>query len=86
MQNTSNKNKYRYFLYSSTQYRDRVNIEKNIGKVFIPGVVIYKGKKYEFTEITTDPSKSMYADKKIVAEGYIETMKYTQPKHIWGAS
>lgn len=86
MQNSKNKNTYRYFLYSSTQYKDRLEIEKKIGKVFIPGVVIYKGKKKEFTEITTDPSRCMYADKKIVAEGYIEDMKYTQPRHEWGAS
>lgn len=86
MQSTKNKNTYRYFLYSSTQYRDRVEIEKKIGKIFVPGVVIYKGKKYEFTEIATDPSKCIYADKKIVAEGDIEKMKYTLPIHKWGAS
>lgn len=86
MQNTNNKNSYRYFLYSSTQYKDRLEIEKKIGKIFVPGVVIYKGKKHKFTEITTDPSRCMYADKKIVAEGYLENIKYTQPIHKWGAS
>lgn len=75
---------YRYFLYSSSQHQDRINIEKKIGKEFQPGVVYYKGKKYQYTEITTDPEKCLYPDKKVVAEGDITTMKYTKPKHVWG--
>lgn len=82
----SNTKTYRYFLYSASQYKERLDIEKKIGKIFVPGTVFYQGKKYQFTEMTDDPNKCIYADCKVVAQGYIEDMKYNLPQHKWGAS
>ena len=78
------KKKYRYFLYSASQYKERLNIEKTIGKTYVPGVVYYKGKKYNYTEIVDDVNKSRYPDAEVVAEGYIEDLKYEKSKHKWG--
>lgn len=78
------KKKYRYFLYSSSQYKERLDIERNIGRTYVPGVVYYKGRKYDYTEIVDDVSKARYPDSKVVAEGYLEDLKYEKSKHNWG--
>ena len=41
---TLNRKHYRYFIYSETQYKERVEIEKKIGRAYKPGTVVYKGK------------------------------------------
>ena len=76
--------RYVYFMYSSFQYKDRLDIERKIGKTYIPGQVVYKGKKFQFTEIVEDVNTVRYSDAKIVAEGYIDEMQYTDSKHVWG--
>ena len=77
------KNK-RYFLYSKSQHNLRVEVDKKIKKVFTPGKVFSKGKWVQYTEISQKPTNS-YADTKVVAEGYIEDMKYQNPTSVWGA-
>ena len=62
----------------------RADVDKNINKVFIPGKVFNKGKWHIYTEISSTPSNK-YADSKIVAEGYIEDMKYQNHTSVWGA-
>lgn len=81
---TTNAKKYRYFLYSKSQHNMREDVDKNINKVFIPGKVFNKGKWHIYTEISSTPSNK-YADSKIVAEGYIEDMKYQNHTSVWGA-
>ena len=81
MEEKSNKT-YRYFLYSKEQYKQRLEIEKQIGRVFIPGKVLSKGSWHQFTDISTNPSNS-FADSKIVAEGYLEDMKYANHNSQW---
>ena len=76
--------RYVYFIYSSFQYKERLEIESKIGKKYIPGIVYYKGKGLEYTEIVTDINTLRHSDAKVVAEGYIEDMKYTDSKHVWG--
>ena len=81
---TTNPKRYRYFLYSKQQHKMREEIDKGINKVFVPGKVFSKGRWATFTEISTTPSNS-FADSKIVAEGYIEDMKYQNNTSRWGA-
>ena len=75
---------YKYFMFSSQQYSDRLAIEKRIGKVYEPGTVVYKGKRCRYTEIVTDPESSRYADAQLVAEGYLDKLQYTPSTHNWG--
>lgn len=80
---TANVKRYRYFLYSKSQHAMRTEVDKKINKKFSPGKVFSKGKWVQYTEISLKPVNS-YADTKIVAEGYLEDMKYQNPSSIWG--
>lgn len=75
--------RYRYFLYSKTQHSMRVDVDKKINKVFTPGKVFVRGRWAQFTEMSLSP-KNSYADTKVVAEGYLEDMKYQNPTSTWG--
>lgn len=81
---TAKAKRYRYFLYSKSQHTMRIEVDKKINKTFSPGKVINKGKWVPYTEISLKPTNS-YADTKIVAEGYLEDMKYQNPTSVWGA-
>ena len=72
---------YKYFYYSSEQLKLRVELEKKRGRNFIVGHIIVNGVKKPFTELTTKDS-SRYPDAKLVAEGEVETMRYTEPEAI----
>lgn len=76
--------KYRYFMYSETQRKEKTNIEKTLNRKYNPGYVIYKGKKHLYTEIVTNVANCRYADAKLVAEGNLEDLKYTHSTHDWG--
>lgn len=73
---------YRYFLYSRDQHKTRVEIEKTIGRTFVPGKVLINGQWKTFTEISSTPNNS-FADATLVAEGYIEDMKYSNHSSKW---
>ncbi len=73
---------FRYFLYSRDQHKMRVEIEKGIGKAFTPGKVLINGQWKLFTEISANPNNS-FADAKIVAQGYLEDMKYKNHTSNW---
>ena len=75
--------RYRYFLYSKSQHTIRKEIDKRINKIFTPGKVFTNGNWVQFTEISTKPNNS-YADTKVIAEGYLEDMKYQKPSSKWG--
>lgn len=83
METAKVKNK-RYFLYSKSQHNMRVEVDKKINKVFSPGKVFSRGKWVMYTEISLKPTNS-FADAKVVAEGYLEDMKYQNPTSVWGA-
>ena len=68
---------YKYFIYSASQMRERTQIEKNIGRKFIPGTVVVGATKHQYTELS-DTGNSRYSDAKIVAEGDINKMNYTR--------
>lgn len=74
--------KYKYFIYSNQQYKERCKIEAEIGMTYIPGRVIKNGKWNDFTEMTDNPSFERYSDSKVVASGYINEMRYEQEKRV----
>lgn len=76
--------RYKYFLYSREQYTLRKNIENARNKDYVPGKVMNKGRWRDFTEICESPSNS-YSDATVVAEGYIETIKYQPERTDWRA-
>lgn len=80
---TGTTKRYRYFLYSQSQYIFKTETEEKIGKTYIPGRVLASGRWKDFTEISTTPSNNKFADAKIVAEGYLEDMTYQMSKSEW---
>lgn len=81
---TTKTKRYRYFLYSKTQHNMRTEVDKKINKIFTPGKVFNRGRWVPYTEISVSPVNS-YADTKVVAEGYLEDMKYQNHSSVWGA-
>ena len=73
----NNSDDYRYFIYSTSQMRDRIDIEKNIGKVFVPGTVVVGSRKLKYTELSKTGT-SRYSDAIIVAQGNLSKMSYTK--------
>lgn len=71
---------YKYFLYSASQLNKRKELESRMGKTFIPGTVLYKGKKLIYTEISSVANPSHIPDSKIVAQGEVPGIKYTPSK------
>ena len=82
---TANKKRYRYFLYSKAQHQSRTEVDRKINKVFTPGKVFNRGRWIPYTEISIEPKNSLYADTKIVAQGYLEDMTYRPHTSVWGA-
>jgi hypothetical protein len=72
---------YKYFIFSASQLKDRSEIEKSIGKTFKPGEVAVGPKKKKYTEMNSTGT-SRYSDAKIVAEGDISKMKYTDIRSV----
>ena len=76
---------YRYFIYSKYQHDMRVQVDKNINKVFTPGKVLVRGNWVPYTTLTNDPDTVNFPDAKIVIEGNINDINYQEPTSIWGA-
>ena len=83
MATVGTEKRYRYFLFSQSQYQLRTETEETLGKTYIPGKVLSKGRWRNFTEISSTPSNNKYADAKIVAEGYLVNMEYVMNKSEW---
>lgn len=79
-----NDNNYRYFFFSKS-YIDEVNeIEKKMGKFLQSGTVIVNGSLKEFNILSKTKNMDRYTDAILVAEGNINKMTYTMPKHKIG--
>ena len=74
---------YRYFLYSQEQYKLRKQTEANLGKTYIPGQVLVNGRWKDYTEISSRPSNYKFADAKIIAEGYLDSVNYKKATNEW---
>lgn len=77
---------YKYFLYSATQYKARVQIEKNMKKQYIPGKVLVRGQWKDYTEISNNPSNNRFSDTIIITEGYIDNINYTKSRSMLAAN
>ena len=69
----------RYFIYSKEEFKQRTEVEANLGKKFYAGSLVIKGKTKKFTQIVKNLDNIIYPDFKIIAEADIETAKYTKP-------
>ena len=74
---------YKFFLYSNQQMKERKDVEKRIGKTYIPGTVLVNGTWKEYTEISPT-SNSSYSDAKLIIEGDISNIKYKKSSSAWG--
>lgn len=83
-ENVSSTNKrFRYFLYSQSQHKSRTEIEKGIGKTYVPGQILVNGRWKPYTEISITASNNRFADAKLVASGYLEDLTYKQSESVW---
>jgi len=71
---------YKYFLYSQDQIKEKDNVLKSSGKVFVPGTVVVNGVKRQFTQLSNDPTMPRFIDTKIIAQGEMSSFTYTLPK------
>ena len=75
-------NNYKYFLYSHQYFKERNSIESKMNRAFVCGTVVVNGTLKEFDIISDVPDIKKYPDVRIIAEGDIETMKYTKPSIV----
>ncbi len=74
---------YVYFLYSADQFNLRTEVEAKVNKKFICGKVLVNGNWEQFTQISASPNSAMFADSKVVAEGYKNKMKFEECSSQW---
>lgn len=74
------KDKYMYFMYSSEHISKRDEIENKIGRRFECGTVVVNGIKKKFSFLGSDKRfMHMYPDAKLIAEGNLSKLQYTEP-------
>lgn len=76
-----NNDKIVYFLYSEEQVKEKNEILKKVGKVFVPGTVYIGMSRKNFSQMS-DKDSMKYIDTKIVAKGYKNQMKFDLPKTV----
>lgn len=76
-----NNDKIVYFLYSEEQVKEKNEILKKVGKVFVPGTVYVGMSRKNFSQMS-DKDSMKYIDTKIVAKGYKNQMKFDLPKTV----
>lgn len=69
----------RYFIYSKSQFNERKEIEKKLGKKFYPGYIIIHGVRQPVTQITKNLQNIRYTDYKLVATADINKANYMEP-------
>ncbi len=70
----------KYFIYSATQYKLKVELEAKLGKKYVPGTVLVRGTPKQYTELTDNPNSIQFPDSEVVWAGDIRQAKYTEPK------
>lgn len=71
--------RYKYFLYSDEQLKEKTEILAKTGKTFTPGTVVVNGTRQKFTQLSDKPTLGRFIDTKIVAEGYVDKFTFTEP-------
>lgn len=74
---------YKYFLYSRQQFLLRTEVEAKLGKTYIPGKVMYKGRWRDFTEISDTPTNNKFSDAKVITEGDLDKIQYQNATFEW---
>lgn len=74
---------YKYFLYSRQQYLLRTEVEAKLGKTYIPGKVLYRGRWRDYTEISDSPTNNKFSDAKVITEGYLNNIEYKNATFEW---
>ena len=70
---------YRYFIYSSTQKKDKEKIYKQANREYQPGSVIVRGSSKPFTDILLNVESCPYSDAQVVIQGDIRKIQYISP-------
>lgn len=68
---------YQYFHFSLDQMNERKLTFDKLNKVYIPGTVVFNGEVHEFTARGPDKKLPRYADAKLVAEGELKELTFT---------
>lgn len=74
------QNRYVYFLFSEEYQKEKSKILSAVGKVFEPGTVVVNGVRKKYVYMSDTPTIPRMIDTKIVTEGYLNTITYTEPK------
>lgn len=74
---------YKYFLFSQQQFLLRSEVEAKLGRTYIPGKVMYKGRWRDFTEISDTPTNNKFADAKVITEGYLDKVQFKNATFEW---
>ena len=79
-----NKNENVAFIYSEIHEQNEKEIAKKIGKTFLCGDVSVGANTKKFSKLIKSSEinqfVSMYPDAKIIAEGVLSSMRYTETK------
>lgn len=67
-----------YFVKSNDQQKEQAAIAAKLGGRYKLGVVVYKGKRLEYTEKMSNPNLSRYSDHVVVAQG--DNLQFEEPR------
>lgn len=71
----------KYFLYSKEQHKKRTELERKIGRKYVPGKIFINGNEEIYTEINTKYN-DRFKDTRIVYYGEESEVKFTKPSVI----
>ena len=74
----ASKSSYKYFHFSLDQMKERKATFDKLNKDYVPGTVVYNGRVYEYTNMGDNRVLPRYTDARLVAEGDIKEMTYTE--------
>lgn len=69
---------FKYFMFSSTQLKKKIELATNIGQTYVPGKVFIGNNVKQFTDIISDPKNSTYSDSIIVTRGDTRNINYKE--------
>ena len=68
----------KYFLYSKEQHKKRIELERKIGRKYIPGKIFINGNEEIYTEMNTKYN-DRFKDTRVVYYGEESEVKFTKP-------
>lgn len=71
----------KYFLYSKEQHKKRTELERKIGRKYIPGKIFINGNEEIYTEMNIEYN-DRFKDTIIVYYGEESEVKFTKPSVI----